>query len=149
MDADENKTICMYDNKVMTVAEYKQRRGVAEFERKLRTLAFQSALCQVDKTDVTTGEQYSIFNEGFPTHENRRCLYFEKYVLPSDPKLEADYWSVFQGGKVSGGIMKGDCNRCSQQFIKRAGNQIYCESCQVYRERERKRAAYHRAKQKG
>lgn len=141
-----DKTVCMYDGKRMTVTEYLNKPGVKSFESQLRKLAYESALCNSDGTGVDGSDLYPPLREGFPTHPNRRCTYFETHVLPMDKNLEADYWNVFQGGKVSQSVMTGTCKRCGQSFTKRSSNQVYCDSCREYQDKERKREYYHRTK---
>src|SRR5699024_9862430 len=94
-----DNTACMYDGKQMSVTEYLRKPEVKAFERKLRKLAYESALCNADGTSVDDGETYPPLREGFPTQQGRRCMYFEKHVLPMDKDVQADYWNLFQGGK--------------------------------------------------
>jgi len=144
-----DKTICVYDGQTMSVSDYLSKRGVSLFESQLRKLARKSALCNADGTAVGGSGLYPPLREGFPTHQGRRCLYFERNVLPQDKNLEADYWAIFQGGKVSQSVMIGICKRCEQDFIKQAKNKVYCDDCVRYRDRERKRKYYHEQKENG
>lgn len=143
---DENKAACMYDGRQMTVSQYMKQREVKIFEEKLKKLAYQSALCDSKGRDIRTGETYAPLKDGFPTHQHRRCLTFEKGVLPTDAALEADYWNVFEGGKVTESVIIGECKRCKQEYVKPARNTQYCLPCRDEVERARKRQVYHASK---
>jgi len=139
-----NKTVCEYGGQRLTVDEYKRRNGVKAFERILKQLAtdcasFQGGLCML------TGAQCSVLNDGFPSQQNRRCTYYERYVLPADKQTQADYMSVMEGGKVEARNMT-ECKRCIQPFKRRASNQIYCENCRIERRKESKRKSYHKSR---
>ncbi|MFC4387748.1 hypothetical protein ACFOZ1_07960 [Gracilibacillus marinus] len=135
---------CMYDGKVMTILEYKRKQAVSQFEQRLTQLSKSCASQQHDGTCVITGEQCSVLNDGFPTHQNRRCLYFEQSVLPADNATFKDYFAIMQGDKVQSVTYDGTCRRCQEEFLKKAKNQLYCASCASYLAKERKRKYYHK-----
>lgn len=142
---DENKTACFYDGRQMTVAQYKKQKGVASFESRLKALALKSAYVQSDKTDVRTGELYSVFKNGYPTAQNRRCLHFENVMLKTEPNLEKEYWRVFEGGTVAQEV-SGTCERCSSDYIKKSNRQKFCEDCRDAKKKDRDRKHYFKKK---
>lgn len=143
---DVENTLCMYNGRRITVADYLSKSEVRLFESRLKELAYKSAQCDSQGNDVATGETYAPLRKGFPFHDYRRCLYFENYVLPMDQNLQADYWGIAQGGRVGQSVMLGKCKRCSQEFNKKAKNQVYCNHCKDYLEKEKKRRYYHKNK---
>lgn len=74
-----------------------------------------------------------------------RCKYFESHVLPSDPKLEAEYHEEVNSKKeVEKNI--GGCEMCGKSYKKTSNRQKYCPSCKDRAETEsrRKRDAKYR-----
>jgi len=64
--------------------------------------------------------------------DDQKCKYFEKYVLPIDPQLEAAYFAA---------EADDTCEHCSLPMIKSSNRQKYCSACadEIRRERDRRR----------
>lgn len=71
-----------------------------------------------------------------------QCQYFEWYVLPANPALEARYWNREDNSTK--------CARCRQPFVKKSNRQKYCSSCRSEAERmaRRRRDAEYRARKR-
>lgn len=75
-----------------------------------------------------------------------RCPIFEKYVLPGDPELKADFFEALaiENGEASEErktkVFK-KCEVCRESFRAKSNRAKYCDGC---RENERKRQARER-----
>lgn len=121
--------MCNYGGKTMPVEEYKQRKGVKQFEKSLKNLAKGCASFSAGKLCTKTGRTCNVFNDQyFPTQQKRRCSYFERFLLPADEQSMSDYYSVMQGGKV---LTKDviTCSECKQPFERNSNSQKYCFEC--------------------
>jgi hypothetical protein len=144
-----NDYSCIYDNKRITVTEYREKLEVKRFEDKLRDhvkecVNFRDGICAV------TDERCSVLNEGFPLHTCRRCNYFERFVLPSNEKLHADYWLIAQGDKLQT-VAKRQCAKCGVYIEMTSPRRKYCDVCKRLAERDanRQRKQRERARKEG
>jgi len=89
--------------------------------------------------------------------KDKRCGYFEKAVLPMNPKLEALYRADIKAKKEKYELTKEDrqriteekssvlgkvkirCKRCGKTFQANYRNQQYCEFCKRYIRRKNQR----------
>jgi predicted Zn-ribbon and HTH transcriptional regulator len=87
--------------------------------------------------------------------EGARCGYYEKYVLPEQPKLEALYWAdrkaraqdtvltALQIGQIVRRFEQEPipCEKCGKDFRPESNRQRYCPTCRkaVVREQNRTR----------
>lgn len=134
---------CEYNGKVITVQEYFKKTGVREFEKKLGKQAPQCSLFR-DGVCRMSDEPCKVLTKGvFPTHPKRRCLVFEGMVLPANEKLQADYWSVFQGDGLER-TEKKTCERCRKPIEADSPNRKYCSGCKRLAERDSKRGRMRR-----
>ena len=140
---------CFYDGKQITVTDYLVQPNVNRFELNLRDQAKECAnyvggICNV------TGEQCKILNQGFPTHTSRRCIYFERMVLPANERLHAEYWTVAQGGKLQT-IAERQCVKCGVYIEMTSPRRKYCDVCKSLAERDagRFRKQRERARKQG
>ena len=97
--------------------------------------------------------------------ENAECVYFERAVLPTNPKLEALYRSEHQA-KIEGcelsnqykkriseekssvaGEVKIHCKRCKMIFLANNYRSQYCDKCKKYLNRERWRESKSKKRQ--
>lgn len=68
--------------------------------------------------------------------DDMRCLYFEKYVLPSHPEVEAEYFN----------LNTAKCTECGAEYEKRSNRQKYCPECSAQKRRERSRNSMRQAR---
>jgi hypothetical protein len=135
-------TLCEYNGKEITVAEYLKKPGVKEFEKALVKKAPECSMYR-DGNCSKSDSPCKIRNEGFPTHPKRRCTVFERMVLPEDSKLQADYWSVFEGDGLET-KKKRSCDRCHKPIEADSPNRKYCSGCKRLAERDSKRGRMRR-----
>ncbi|RFU71020.1 hypothetical protein D0469_03510 [Peribacillus saganii] len=128
---------CEYNGKEITVEEYFEKRGVKAFEKALRQQAASCSLFR-DGNCLMSDEPCKVLNEGFPTHPKRRCIVFERMVLPADQKTQADYWAVFAGEGLSQ-VEKRNCEGCGKPIDADSPNRRYCGPCKRVAERASKR----------
>jgi hypothetical protein len=88
------------------------------------------------------------------TGEKARCKYFEEFVLPLEPELQAVYWeepkAEAEGYEltrehkrriIAAAKPKVKCGRCEGIFDAESNRQKYCAKCKkaIQREQTRKR----------
>jgi hypothetical protein len=78
---------------------------------------------------VIDGENKCLYERDFPHLGHRRCLYFEKSVLPENKILEMRYWETITEDRNMKNKNIDYCENCGGEMIKNHGKQRYCFVC--------------------
>ena len=106
----------------------------------IKQLAKNECACYIGQGCVYGGPCRYFREDG----ETAQCAYFEQYVLPADPSLEAEYWRTRKEGDAEDAPVSGErklCKQCGKPFVRQAKNQVYCPGCAERRKQDSRRKA--------